>query len=364
MNSGIILMAGKAERSRLDYNKTLYDYLGKPLFVYSLDAFVNNEQIDELFLVINPNDEELIKEIIKDEEKVKLIYGGNTRNESLKNALKVSIGDKIIVHDAARPKIVKSDITNIINALDDYDIVSFYHKVIDTIKDGVKTLNRNNLKAVTTPQGFTKKCKEIILNNQEDVLDELQIFENNKDFTIGFIEEAHDNKKFTNPSDFENPEYLIGHSLDFHPLVENRPLILGGIKFDYPLGLAGHSDADVVYHAVTEAIIGALHMGDIGTLFPDTSDKYLNIDSSYFLRYMKNILKDKQYEVNNLDVIVYLEEPNLKQHKLTMSKNIANELDISLDKVNVKATTMEKCGVIGNKEGISSEAIVLLKKVK
>ena len=130
------------------------------------------------------------------------------------------------------------------------------------------------------------------------------------------MEEAHDNKKFTNPSDFENPDYLIGHSLDFHPLVDNRPLILGGVKFDYPKGLYGHSDADVVYHAVTEAIIGALQMGDIGTLFPDNDDKYLNIDSSYFLKYMKNILKEKTYEVNNLDVIIYLEEPNLKKYKL------------------------------------------------
>lgn len=364
MNSGIILMAGSGERSRLDYNKTLYNYFGKPLFIYSLDAFCDNPEIDEVFLVINKQDEENIKKMLNPYDNVVIVYGGKTRNESLKNALEKAKGDKIIVHDAARPNITKNDIKLIIDSLDEYDLSTLYHKVVDTIKDGVKTLNRDNLKAVTTPQGFRKNCIPVILDNNQNVLDELQIFEDKPNYKIGFVEEAHDNKKFTNPSDFENPDYLIGHSLDFHPLVDNRPLILGGVKFDYPKGLYGHSDADVVYHAATEAIIGALQMGDIGTLFPDNDDKYLNIDSSYFLKYMKNILKEKAYEVNNLDVIIYLEEPNLKKYKLEMAKNIAYNLGINEDIVNVKATTMEKCGVIGNKEGISAEAIVLLRKVK
>lgn len=364
MNSGIILMAGSGERSHLDYNKVLYNYLGKPLFIHSLDAFYHHPKIDEVFLVINKQDEENIKKMLDSYDNIVIVYGGKTRNESLKNALEKVQGDKIIVHDAARPNITKNDINLIIESLDEYDLSTLYHKVVDTIKDGVKTLNRDNLKAVTTPQGFRKNCIPVILDNNQNVLDELQIFEDKPNYKIGFVEETHDNKKFTNPSDFENPDYLIGHSLDFHPLVDNRPLILGGVKFDYSKGLYGHSDADVVYHAVTEAIIGALQMGDIGTLFPDNDDKYLNIDSSYFLKYMKNILKEKAYEVNNLDVIIYLEEPNLKKYKLEMAKNIAYNLGINEDIVNVKATTMEKCGVIGNKEGISSEAIVLLRKVK
>ena len=362
MNSGIILMAGSGERSLLDYNKVFYDYLGKPLFIHSLDAFYNHQEIDEIVLVINPQDEQIVKTYLEFYEDIKIVYGGATRNQSLQNALKEVNSDKIIVHDAARPSITKNDIKRIIDSLDEFDLSTLYHKVVDTIKDGRYTLNRDNLKAVTTPQGFTKKCIPLILENNQNVLDELQIFENNLEYKIGFVEETHDNKKFTNPIDFEKVDYLIGHSLDFHPLVPNRDLILGGVKFDYSKGLYGHSDADVVYHAVTEAIIGALHMGDIGTLFPDNDDKYLNIDSSYFLKYMKDILKEKEYIIGNIDVIIYLEEPNLKNYKLEMAKNIARHLEINEEKVNVKATTMEKCGVIGNKEGISSEAIVLLKK--
>lgn len=360
MNSGIILMAGLGSRSALEYNKTLYEYMGKPLFIYSLEAFSKNNLIDEIILVINPIDEENVKKYI-DDENIRIVYGGVNRNESLRNALKIVSSDKIIVHDAARPFIEVEDITKMINALDEYDLATYYHKVVDTIKEGVKTLNRDNLKAVTTPQGFTKKCVKTILENTKDVYDELQIFENDN-VKIGFIEENHNNKKFTYKEDFIEPKYLIGHSLDFHPLVENRNLILGGVKFDYPLGLQGHSDADVVYHAVTEAIIGALNMGDIGTLFPDTDQVYKNIDSSYFLKYMKNILEEKAYFINNIDVIIYLEKPNLKNYKREMAKNIATNLGISENIVNVKATTMEKQGVIGNGLGIASEAVVLLKK--
>lgn len=362
MNSGIILMAGKGERSKLNYNKTLYPYMGKPLFMYSVMAFSNNEAIDEIYLVIDKNDQDEVNKYLLDYDNVKIVEGGSTRTESLKKALKNIKADKVIVHDAARPKITSSDIAKTLKALDEYDLVSFYHPVVDTIKEGVKTLKRDNLKAVTTPQGFTQKCFEKILKNEENVYDELQLFENGR-FKIGFIEEGHDNKKFTNKEDFESPEYLIGHSLDFHPLVEKRKLILGGVTFDYPKGLKGHSDADVVYHAASEAIIGALNLGDIGTLFPDSDEKYKDIDSSYFLTYMKDVLKEKNYQINNLDIIIYLEQPNLKNYKRLMAKNIARNLNISSDIVNVKATTMEKQGVIGNGLGIASEAIVLLKKV-
>ena len=207
MNSGIILMAGSGERSLLDYNKVFYDYLGKPLFIHSLDAFYNHQEIDEIVLVINPQDEQIVKTYLEFYEDIKIVYGGATRNQSLQNALKEVNSDKIIVHDAARPSITKNDIKRIIDSLDEFDLSTLYHKVVDTIKDGRYTLNRDNLKAVTTPQGFTKKCIPLILENNQNVLDELQIFENNLEYKIGFVEETHDNKKFTNPIDFEKVDY-------------------------------------------------------------------------------------------------------------------------------------------------------------
>ena len=157
-----------------------------------------------------------------------------------------------------------------------------------------------------------------------------------------------------------NKSYKVGHSFDFHTVVKNRKLILGGVKFDTDFGLLGHSDADVVYHAVTEAILGALSLGDIGTHFPDTDSKYLNMDSSYFVKEAVKLLEKENYTIENIDIIIYLEEPNLKNYKVQMAKNIKQLTNASY--VNVKATTLEKKGPIGAKEGIASEAVILIKK--
>ena len=159
---------------------------------------------------------------------------------------------------------------------------------------------------------------------------------------------------------FHSSHKSFFHSFDFHQVAKNRDLILGGVKFDTDFGLLGHSDADVVYHAVTEAILGALSLGDIGTHFPDTDSKYLNMDSSYFVKEAVKLLNKENYSIENIDVIIYLEEPNLKNYKVQMAKNIKQLTNASY--VNVKATTLEKKGPIGAKEGIASEAVILIKK--
>ena len=159
-----------------------------------------------------------------------------------------------------------------------------------------------------------------------------------------------------------NLTYKIGHSKDTHRLVENRKLILGGVDIPFHLGLLGHSDADVVYHAIVESIIGAMGLGDIGKLFPDTDRKYKDISSSYFMEEIYNIMIKEGYEINNLDVTIYIEKPILKEYKPLMEKNISNLLKTDISKVNVKATRGEGLGYIGNMEGISAEAICMLVK--
>lgn len=154
----------------------------------------------------------------------------------------------------------------------------------------------------------------------------------------------------------------IGHSHDTHRLVEGRPLVLGGVNIDYHLGSLGHSDADVVYHVVCEAIIGALGLGDIGTHFPDTNPLYKDFKSSFFVSEAYKLLLLHKYHVNNIDLTIYLEEPNLKNHKEKMKENIASLLKISPSCVNVKATRGEKLGFIGRGEGISAEAVILIEK--
>ncbi len=153
----------------------------------------------------------------------------------------------------------------------------------------------------------------------------------------------------------------IGHSYDVHRLSTERKLILGGIEIEHHSGLEGHSDADVLLHAITEAIIGAMSLGDIGTLFPDTDPKYKGIDSMILLREVIEIMNENKYQIVNIDASLYLEQPKMRPHMDKICENIANNININRNQINVKATRGEKMGFIGREEGIAAEAVVLLK---
>lgn len=152
----------------------------------------------------------------------------------------------------------------------------------------------------------------------------------------------------------------IGHGYDVHRLTENRKLILGGVEIPFELGLLGHSDADVLIHAVCDALLGAAALGDIGKHFPDTSDKFLNIDSRILLRQVCLLLKEKGYRIINLDATVIAQKPKLAPFIEQMRANIAADLEIDTTCVNVKATTEEKLGFTGNLEGISAHCVALI----
>jgi len=152
----------------------------------------------------------------------------------------------------------------------------------------------------------------------------------------------------------------IGHGYDVHAFADNRKLILGGVEIPHNRGLAGHSDADVLLHAVCDALLGAAAMGDIGKHFPDTADEFENIDSRILLRHVVNLLKEKSYSVVNLDCTVIAQKPKLSEFIEMMRLNIAQDLETDLESVNVKATTTEKLGFTGRCEGIAAEAVVLI----
>lgn len=157
-------------------------------------------------------------------------------------------------------------------------------------------------------------------------------------------------------------KFKIGHSHDLHRLVEGKDLILGGVKIDHTKGLEGHSDADVLIHAICESLIGAMGAGDIGTLFPDTDDKYKGIDSMILLKEVVNIMEKQNYEINNIDAIIFAQKPKILPHVKKMKYNIAQVLKIDEENINIKATTGEKIGVIGKEEAIAAESICLVVK--
>ena len=154
----------------------------------------------------------------------------------------------------------------------------------------------------------------------------------------------------------------IGHGYDVHRLVEGRDLILGGVKIDFELGLLGHSDADVLLHAVSDALLGAAGLGDIGRHFPDTDPKYKGADSRVLLRHVVKLVKENGYRISNVDVTMIAQKPKLKDHIPQMVKNIAADLQIPENRVNVKATTEEKLGFTGTMEGLRCHAVCLLEE--
>ncbi|GAA0866368.1 2-C-methyl-D-erythritol 2,4-cyclodiphosphate synthase [Paraclostridium tenue] len=155
----------------------------------------------------------------------------------------------------------------------------------------------------------------------------------------------------------------VGMGYDVHKLVENRKLILGGVEIPHEKGLLGHSDADVLLHAIMDSILGALALGDIGKHFPDTDEKYKGADSMKLLEFVYNLIKEKGYTVGNLDATIIAQAPKMAPHIQTMRANIAKVLNTDIDNINVKATTEEGLGFTGNKEGISAQSICLLVKI-
>ena len=152
----------------------------------------------------------------------------------------------------------------------------------------------------------------------------------------------------------------IGHGYDVHKLVEGRDLIIGGVKIDHHLGLLGHSDADVLLHAVSDALLGAAGLGDIGKHFPDTDPQYKGADSRVLLRHVVKLVRENGYFISNVDVTMIAQKPKLKDHIPQMVKNIAADLEIPANRVNVKATTEERLGFTGSEEGMSCHAVCLL----
>ena len=158
-------------------------------------------------------------------------------------------------------------------------------------------------------------------------------------------------------------DFKIGFGYDVHQLVDNRNFILGGIKIDFEKGLLGHSDADVVIHAICDSILGALNMGDIGSNFPDNDSNYKDIDSKILLEKVKKLMFVKGYNINNIDVTICLQAPKINQYILKMKDCLSKILEIENSQLSLKATTTEKLGFVGRGEGVSCYSVVLIKKM-
>lgn len=389
--SVIIAAAGQGKRMNCSINKQYLMLRNKPILAHTLQVFEKCMAIDEIIIVTHHDEMEYCQETIVKFYNFKkvtaIVPGGDERQESVYHGLKAVDHrcDIVMIHDGARPFIKKEQVMHSIDGAIKHEAVGIGVPIKDTIKvvdEGkniIDTPDRKFLWAIQTPQTFTynllvqaheRAQQEGFLGTDDAVLVERM---NKK---VKMMMGSYDNIKITTREDLYIGEYIlktreqgyrnmkerkemkVGVGYDVHRLVYGRKLILGGVEIPYEKGLLGHSDADVLLHAIKDALLGALALGDIGRYFPDTDPRFKNVLSIKLLYEVNKMLQDRRYQVNNIDATIIAQKPKMAPYIEAMRRNIATTLKIEIERINVKATTTEGLGFTGTGEGIAAQAIV------
>ena len=362
-NFFIILAAGESKRFNSKVPKPYHIYRGKPLLLHSIEKAQDYKKFRKIILVINKNHRKFVKKInIKN---IKIIEGGKTRAESAYKALKCIKNYKVknvLIHDAARPNFSLKLLDRLNKGLLKNDCVIPAIQSTDSIKqkfsNKVTNLKRENIYLIQTPQAFNyKKLYELQNNKSVEITDDANLFVK-AGKKIRIIKGEINNNKITVKSDIKiNNLIRYGLGFDVHRLIINKKLYLGGIRIPSLLGTLGHSDGDPVLHAVTDAILGACSMGDIGEKFSDKNRKFKNIRSTILLSKIIEQTERNGFSINNLDINIITQKPKIKKYKKQIIKCIAKICKISTSKINIKGKTTEKLGVIGKEKAIACEVI-------
>ena len=367
-NFFIILAAGESKRFNSYIPKPYIVYKGKPIIQHSIDKAQKCKKIDKILLVINKKHKKFIKTLnIKN---LKILYGGKTRAESSYKAMQSIKKNKVknvFIHDAARPDFSTELLNRLIKELKNNKSVIPAIRPTDSIKfknrNMMINLDRDFIYLTQTPQAFDyNELYKLQKNKSSKITDDANLFiRSNKKVKI--ISGENKNKKITKKLDINNKDQVkYGIGFDVHRLVTKRKLYLGGIKIKSRLGTLGHSDGDPVLHAITDSILGACKMGDIGQKFSDKSKKFKNIRSTILLKKIISEIKEKNYSINNIDINIITQTPKISKYKVKMIKTIANICEISINQINIKGKTTEKLGLIGREKAIACEVITSVTK--
>jgi 2-C-methyl-D-erythritol 2,4-cyclodiphosphate synthase/2-C-methyl-D-erythritol 4-phosphate cytidylyltransferase len=362
----ILTCAGKGLRAGFEKNKLLMPVDGEICFLKALNVFIRSGKIDEYIITANKDDFDQIKSLSPDF--VKIVVGGDTRSKSIENALEHVTGDIVLIHDGARPFLTENLVKDCINTVVNFGSAIPCVPSVDTIAnvDGDEIINyigKSGLYSIQTPQGFiTKDIKYAYACAQGDTAnDDGSLYLEYIKTPRIFVGEK-ENIKLTFKDDFDKKEVRFGTGFDCHKLVANRDLILGGIKIPHDKGLLGHSDADVLTHAIMDAILSGAGLRDIGYYFPDSDPKYKGADSVGLLREVLRLIKENGFTVKSVSAVIMAEKPKLLKHIPTIKDNLAGVLGLSVDKIGIGATTLEGLGFVGREEGICTHANVVLEK--
>ena len=380
--SAVLVAAGSS--TRMGFDKLSFDLGGETVLHRSIRAFDQCPQIGEIVLVAGKNRAFVEQQAVGCTKPVQIVAGGATRAESAKNGVLAAHGELVAVHDAARPFVSPAVIAAVLEAADRCGAAAPAVPVKDTIKQAVpgdgktvpeaclvhSTPDRSTLYAVQTPQCFDRTqylaaLQELDAEKARLVTDDCSLFELTGR-SVQLTQGDYANLKITTREDLPRPvqkeetRMRIGHGYDVHRLVEGRKLILGGVEIPFEKGLLGHSDADVLAHAVMDAVLGAAALGDIGQHFPDNDPAYAGADSLELARHVARILSEHGYRVENIDATILCQRPKLAPHIPAMRANLAAAFGLPMDAVSVKATTEEHLGFTGEGLGIAAHAVALI----
>lgn len=381
--AAVLVAAGQGVRAGGDLPKQFREIGGTSLLRHALLKFVENPEIDAVQLVIRAEDGALVRKHTGDIDTLPPVFGGRTRQASVRAGLDALLSrtpDIVLVHDAARPFASDELITRAISAAKKTGAAIPVLPVTDTIKrvDAAgaveATIDRVPLRLVQTPQAFSFQTlldahRRAAAAGRDDFTDDAALAEW-AGIKVSVFAGEPDNIKLTTPEDFARAEALqsaaigdvrVGSGMDVHAFGPGDHVTLGGVRIPHTRALTGHSDADVVLHALTDAILGAIAEGDIGVHFPPSDTQWRGASSDRFLAFAAERVRARRGRIANLDVTIVCETPRIGDHRDPMRANIARIAGIAIERVGVKATTSEKLGFTGRGEGIVAYATATIR---
>jgi 2-C-methyl-D-erythritol 4-phosphate cytidylyltransferase/2-C-methyl-D-erythritol 2,4-cyclodiphosphate synthase len=377
--TAIIAAGGRGERFGAGQPKQLSSIGGQTILERSVNAFLEHDNVDDVVVALPAEIASRPPEYLLQRAKpIHVVAGGARRQDSVAAAFSVVSErcDVVVIHDAARPFASRDLIARTIAAAAESGAALAAVEARDTVKqvrDGIvqQTLDRRAIFLAQTPQAFRRDVLRDALAVDADATDEATLAER-AGHQVRIVEGEASNIKITTPDDVPMAEAIgrgakpartgrAGLGYDLHRLVEGRPLILGGVTIPFDRGLAGHSDADAICHAVTDAILGAAGVGDIGRHFPDTDPQWKGASSLDLLRRAVAIVHAQGLAIGNVDATVILERPKLAPHVDRMRATLAEALGVTIDRVSIKGKTNEGVGEIGRGEAVAVHAIALVR---
>ena len=375
--AAIIVAAGRGTRAGGDIPKQYQLLAGQTVLNRTIAAIASSSAISEIVLVINPEDVAHLNATVTlpSSPPIKLADGGETRDSSVQaglNAISAAC-DKVLIHDGARPLVSEGIINRVLDALETSEGAAPALAVTDALwrADAERISNtepRDGLYRAQTPQGFQLSAiRAAHAAHKGGAADDVEValaF----GLDVALVEGDEENLKLTHSDDFTRAEKILGTTMDIrvgngfdvHRFGPGDHVVLCGVSVPHDRGLQGHSDADVGMHAVTDAIYGALAEGDIGQHFPPSDPQWKGASSDIFLRHAVDLAKERGFEISNADCTLICEYPKIGPHTVAMRETMAKIIGLEIDRVSVKATTSERLGFTGRKEGIASMASVTL----